>query len=205
MEQFQDAKLIIIWGGNPIASNLHFWTRAQEAKRRGAKLIAIDPYRSLTAEKCHQHIALLPGTDSALALGMMHVLIRDDLLDHDYIAQLHARLRPAEGTRRRMDAGAHRRHLRHHAPTKWSTWRANTARPRGAASRSRSASTTACSACAAAAWRCATIACLPALVGAWRHPAGGVQLSSSGTFPTNKRRAAAPGPAERTPRRAPST
>jgi hypothetical protein len=64
IEQFQDAKLILIWGGNPIASNLHFWMRAQEAKRRGAKLIAIDPYRSLTAEKCHQHIALLPGTDA---------------------------------------------------------------------------------------------------------------------------------------------
>ncbi|HWW68580.1 MAG TPA: molybdopterin-dependent oxidoreductase, partial [Duganella sp.] len=87
MEQFQNAKLIIIWGGNPIASNLHFWTRAQEAKRNGAKLIAIDPYRSLTAEKCHQHIAPLPGTDAALALGLMHVLIAEDLLDHDYIAQ----------------------------------------------------------------------------------------------------------------------
>lgn len=85
MEQTQDAKLIVIWGGNPIASSLHFWTRAQEAKRRGAKLIAIDPYRSLTAEKCHEHIALLPGTDAALALGVMHVLIREDLLDHDYI------------------------------------------------------------------------------------------------------------------------
>jgi len=85
VEQTQNAQLIIIWGGNPIASSLHFWMRAQEAKRKGAKLIAIDPYRSLTAEKCHQHIALLPGTDAALALGMMHVLIRDDLLDHDYI------------------------------------------------------------------------------------------------------------------------
>src|SRR5437764_1422815 len=85
LEHFQDAKLIIIWGGNPIASNLHFWMRAQEAKRRGAKLIAIDPYRSLTAEKCHQHIAVLPGTDSALALGMMHLLVKENLVDHDYI------------------------------------------------------------------------------------------------------------------------
>jgi len=85
IEQTQNAKLIVIWGGNPIASNLHFWMRVQEAKRKGARLIAIDPYRSLTAEKCHQHIALLPGTDSALALGLMHVLIRDDLLDHAYI------------------------------------------------------------------------------------------------------------------------
>ena len=87
LEQFQDARLILIWDGNPIASNLHFWTRVQEAKRRGAKVIAIDPYRSLTAEKCHQHIALLPGTDSALALGMMHVLIGENLLDDDYIAR----------------------------------------------------------------------------------------------------------------------
>ena len=52
-ERFDEAKLILIWGSNPIVSNLHLWSRAQEAKRRGAKLIAIDPYRSLTAEKCH--------------------------------------------------------------------------------------------------------------------------------------------------------
>ena len=57
----------------------------QEAKRRGAKLIAIDPYRSQTAEKCHAHLPLLPGTDAALALGMMNVLIAEDLVDHDYI------------------------------------------------------------------------------------------------------------------------
>jgi anaerobic selenocysteine-containing dehydrogenase len=63
------------------------WTRVQEAKRRGAKLIAIDPYRSQTAAKCHEHVALLPGTDAALALGMMHVLIAEDLVDHDYIAR----------------------------------------------------------------------------------------------------------------------
>ncbi|WP_197340230.1 molybdopterin-dependent oxidoreductase, partial [Ralstonia solanacearum] len=86
IEHVQDARLILIWGGNPIASNLHFWTRAQEAKRRGATLVAIDPYRSLTAEKCHRHLAVRPGTDAALALAMIHVLIRDDLLDHDYIA-----------------------------------------------------------------------------------------------------------------------
>ncbi|TMG81096.1 MAG: molybdopterin oxidoreductase family protein, partial [Betaproteobacteria bacterium] len=85
LEQFENARLILIWGSNPIVSNLHLWSRVQEAKRRGATLIAIDPYRSLTAEKCHRHLALLPGTDAALALGMMHVLIAEDLLDHDYI------------------------------------------------------------------------------------------------------------------------
>ena len=85
IEQFGNAKLIVFWGTNAIASNLHLWSRAQEAKRNGAKLIAIDPYRSLTAEKCHQHIALLPGTDGAFALAVMHVLVREGWLDRDYI------------------------------------------------------------------------------------------------------------------------
>ena len=84
-ERFDEAKLIILWGANPIVSNLHLWSRVQAAKRRGAKIVAIDPYRSLSAEKCTQHIALLPGTDGALALGMMHVLISEDLIDRDYI------------------------------------------------------------------------------------------------------------------------
>src|SRR5947209_1667512 len=74
-------------GSNAITSSVHFWARAQQAKRLGARLVAIDPYRSLTAEKCHTHIALLPGTDAALALGLMHVLIRDDLIDHDYVSR----------------------------------------------------------------------------------------------------------------------
>ncbi|WP_395824416.1 molybdopterin-dependent oxidoreductase [Collimonas sp.] len=184
LEQFQNARLILIWGGNPIASNLHFWMRAQEAKRNGAKLIAIDPYRSLTADKCHQHIALLPGTDSALALGMMHVLIAEDLLDHDYIAQytlgfeqlkqcVHAwtpqktvevcgisaeevleLARAYGGAARRGEAAAIR--------INYGLQRAHGG---GMAVRN--------------------ITCLPALVGAWRHAAGGVQLSSSDSFPKN--------------------
>ncbi len=85
MEAFAESKLIVFWGTNAIASNLHLWSFAQQAKRNGAKLIAIDPYRSLTAEKCHEHIAPLPGTDAALALGVMHVLIREGWLDRDYI------------------------------------------------------------------------------------------------------------------------
>jgi anaerobic selenocysteine-containing dehydrogenase len=79
-ERFDEARLILLWGANPVVSNLHLWSRVQAAKRRGAKIVAIDPYRSLSAEKCTQHIALLPGTDGALALGMMHVLISEGLL-----------------------------------------------------------------------------------------------------------------------------
>ena len=185
MEQFQDAKLIIIWGGNPIASNLHFWMRAQEAKRRGAKLIAIDPYRSLTAEKCHQHIALLPGTDAALALGLMHVLIAEDLLDHAYIAD-HTlgfdalKERALEWTPQRTadTCGITAQEVIDLARLYGSTalggapvaircnYGVQRARGGGMAVRN--------------------MACLPALVGAWRHAAGGIQLSTSGSFPANK-------------------
>ena len=85
VEFFAQSKLIIIWGSNSIGSNLHFWRYAQAAKRDGAKLICIDPRKTETADKCHEHIALLPGTDAALALGIMHELIVNDWLDHDYI------------------------------------------------------------------------------------------------------------------------
>ncbi|HJV72940.1 MAG TPA: molybdopterin oxidoreductase family protein [Noviherbaspirillum sp.] len=184
IEQFQNASLILIWGGNPIASNLHFWTRAQEAKRRGAKLIAIDPYRSLTAEKCHQHIALLPGTDAALALGMMHVLIAENLLDEDYISQHtlgfdRLKERVSEWTPQRV------------AKTCGITADevVQLAREYGAAAKRGDAVAIRLNygmqRVHGGGMAVRTIACLPALVGAWRHAAGGIQLSSSDTFPKN--------------------
>src|SRR5207344_2848512 len=87
LEWYGESRLILIWGSNSITSNLHFWTYAQVAKRAGAKLVCIDPRKTETADKCHQHIALLPGTDGALALGLMHELIVNDWLDDDYIAR----------------------------------------------------------------------------------------------------------------------
>lgn len=184
LEQFQNARLILIWGGNPIASNLHFWMRAQEAKRRGAKLIAIDPYRSLTAEKCHQHIALLPGTDAALALGLMHVLVRDGLLDDDYIErftlgfrQLAERVADWTPERTAQVCGITANEVEQLAREYGETARRGEPvairvnyglqRVRGGGMAVRN------------------ITCLPALVGAWRHAAGGVQLSSSDGFPKN--------------------
>src|SRR5262245_3084391 len=86
-ERFEDAKLILLWGANPIVSNLHLWSRVLDAKRKGAKVVAIDTYRSLSAEKCTQHVALQPGTDGALALAMMYVLIAENLVDRDYISK----------------------------------------------------------------------------------------------------------------------
>ncbi|TFW30881.1 molybdopterin-containing oxidoreductase family protein [Massilia horti] len=185
IEHFQDAKLIIIWGGNPIASNLHFWTRAQEAKRRGAKLIAIDPYRSLTAEKCHQHIALLPGTDAALALGMMHVLIRDGLLDHDYIERHtlgfeELKARAAEWSPERTAAtcgitAEEVENLAHDYGQLAKNGEPVAIRLNYGMQRVRGGG-----------MAVRNIACLPALVGAWRHAAGGIQLSTSGSFPANR-------------------
>lgn len=177
-EHYVDSRLILIWGSNPITSNLHFWARAQEAKRRGAKLISIDPYRSLTAEKCTAHIAPLPGTDGALALGMMHVLISEDYVDLDYVERytlgyeaLKTRvlneyppqkvaaicgLETAEVVQLARDYGA----------TKPAAIRLNYGMQRhaggGMAAR--------------------TIACLPALTGAWREPAGGILLTTADNY-----------------------
>lgn len=184
MEQFQNAKLILIWGGNPIASNLHFWMRAQEAKRRGAKLIAIDPYRSLTAEKCHQHIALLPGTDAALALGMMHVLIKEGLLDQDYIAQ------------HTLGFDLLKEHVNEWTPQRTAEICGISVDEVEQLAREYGATAMRGDAVAirinyglqrvhGGGMAVRNIACLPALVGAWRHAAGGIQLSSSDTFPKN--------------------
>ncbi len=150
-EQFANSRLILIWGSNPIASNLHFWTRAQEAKRRGARLVAIDPYRSATADKCHQHIALLPGTDGALALGLVHVLVAEGLVDRDYVDRYTIGFAGTRGACGRMDARARCRDLRHHRRGS----RGARARVRHDEARRDSRSTTACSASPAAATPCA--------------------------------------------------
>ena len=135
VEHYAESRLIVIWGSNSITSNLHFWTFAQQAKRAGAKLICIDPRRTDTAEKCHEHIALLPGTDGALALGLMHELIANDWLDHDYIER-HVdgwpalRERALQWPPERAAAV-----VRHRRPTRCDRWRATTARRKPAAIR----------------------------------------------------------------------
>jgi anaerobic selenocysteine-containing dehydrogenase len=185
VEFFAEAKLIIIWGSNSITSNLHFWRYAQEAKRAGAKLICIDPRKTETADKCHEHLQILPGTDAALALALMHELIANDWLDHDYIAQytlgweqLKARVmlwnceRAAQvcGVPAAQIASLARDYglsLVNQTPA---AIRLNYGmqRVRGGGNAVRA------------------VACLPALIGAWRHRAGGMLLSSSGMFPVNK-------------------
>jgi anaerobic selenocysteine-containing dehydrogenase len=181
LEHFAEAKLILIWGSNAIGSNLHFWRLAQQAKRNGARLVCIDPRRSETADKCHLHLALRPGTDAALALALMHELIVHDRLDHDYIARhtlgwdaLRERALQWPPTRAAEVCGVpveQIRQLAHdYASTAPAAIRLNYGmqRVRGGGNAVRA------------------IACLPALVGAWRHRAGGLLLSSSGHFPVDR-------------------
>ncbi len=181
VEFFAESKLILIWGSNSIGSNLHFWRLAQEAKRGGAKLVCIDPRRSETADKCHEHIQLLPGTDAALALSLMHELIVHDWLDHDYIAQhtvgweaLKARALLWNPQRAAQVCGVPEAQIiqlaRDYGTTKPAAIRLNYGmqRVRGGGNAVRA------------------VACLPALTGAWRHRTGGLLLSSSGQFPVDK-------------------
>jgi anaerobic selenocysteine-containing dehydrogenase len=180
VEFFAEAKLILIWGGNAIGSNLHFWRLAQEAKRKGARLVCIDPRRTETAEKCHEHVQLLPGTDAALALALMHELIVHDWLDHDYLAR-HTlgwealRERALRWTPERaaaicgIPAQQIRDLARDYGTTRPAAIRLNygVQRVRGGGNAVRA------------------VACLPALTGGWRHRAGGLLLSSGGFFPVD--------------------
>jgi anaerobic selenocysteine-containing dehydrogenase len=185
VEFFAESKLILIWGSNSVTSNLHFWRYANQARRDGAKLICIDPRRSETAEKCHEHIALLPGTDGALALALMHELIQHDWLDHDYLDRytlgwdaLMARALQWPPERAAAVCGITPEQIRalardygacaaSHAPA---AIRMNYGlqRVHGGGNAVR------------------LIASLPALIGAWRTRAGGVLLSSSGAFPVQR-------------------
>lgn len=180
VEFFAESKLILIWGSNAIGSNLHFWRHVQTAKRNGAKVVCIDPRRTATAEKCHEHIALRPGTDSALAFALMYQLITTDCLDHDYIEK-HTlgwdalRLRALEWPPERAAevcgipvsqitdlASDYGDAMRRGQPA---AIRLNYGmqRVRGGANAVRA------------------ISCLPALIGAWKNRAGGLLLTSSNT------------------------
>ena len=176
-EFFAQSRLILIWGSNSVTSNLHFWTFAQQAKRAGAKLICIDPRRTETAEKCHEHVALLPGTDGALAMALMHELITLDLLDHDDIERyvddwllLRERALAWPPERAAAVCGISASEVRtlalDYGNTRPAAIRLNYGmqRVKGGGNAVR------------------LIALLPCLVGAWRHPAGGLLLSASGWF-----------------------
>jgi len=181
VQHFAGSKLIVIWGSNSIGSNLHFWRIAQEAKRQGARLVCIDPRKSETADKCHEHIALLPGTDAALALALMHQLITNGWLDHDYIDrytlgwdQLRERALQWPPERAAQVCGVPVEQIEGLARD-WGTTRPAAIRLNYGMQRVRGGGNAV-----------RAIACLPALTGAWRHRSGGLLMSSSGHFPVRR-------------------
>ena len=174
---FAEAKLIIIWGSNSVASNLHFWRLAQEAKRAGAMLVCIDPRRTETAEKCHTHLALKPGTDGALALALMHEMFTKGWADTAYLAahvngweKLRDRALAWTPERAAAECGLDAQDIRtlahSYAHTRPAAIRLNYGMQRVAGGGN----------------AVRLIALLPCITGAWRERGGGMLLSASGWF-----------------------
>jgi anaerobic selenocysteine-containing dehydrogenase len=180
-EQFRHARYIIAWAGNVHGNNIHLWPLIEEARRKGAKLVVIDPYQTRTARAADWHLAINPGTDCALALGMMHVIIGEDLYDHAYVTehthgfdQLRERAKEytPECVSKWTGLGVADivQLAREYATTPPAVIRMNYGVQRsengGAAARA--------------------IAMLPCLTGAWKYVGGGLQLSTSGAFAWDK-------------------
>ena len=87
IETAVDSDLILIWGNNTLSTNVHAWPFYEKARKQGARVVSIDPYANQTAKRADEHLMLLPGTDAALALGLMQVLIAEDMLDHAFLAK----------------------------------------------------------------------------------------------------------------------
>jgi anaerobic selenocysteine-containing dehydrogenase len=176
-EDFRLAKLILAWGANIHGNNIHLWPFVEEARRNGARLIVIDPYRTRTAALADWHIAIRPGTDAALALGMMHVILDEGLEDRAYIAEMtHGFDRLAE-------------RVREYPPQRAAAWTGMTAAEIEQLAREYATTCPAALRMNYGLQRCENggtavraIAMLPAITGAWKHRGGGAQLSTSGAF-----------------------
>jgi anaerobic selenocysteine-containing dehydrogenase len=180
-EQFRHSKLIIAWGANVLATNVHLWPFIVEARRNGARFYTIDPVRHKTGSLADKHFTIQPGTDAALALGLMHVMIRERLVDYDYVGQHTSGF---EDLARKADEYPPARVAeltgipaddiialaREYATTRPAAIRLNYGVQRsergGMAVR--------------------LISLLPALTGSWREVGGGLQLSLSGAFHMNR-------------------
>jgi anaerobic selenocysteine-containing dehydrogenase len=179
-EHFRHAKYIIAWAANIHGNNVHLWPFVEEARRNGARLVVIDPYRTRTARAADWHIPIQPGTDTALALGLMRISSEEGLYDRDYVAQhthgfgaLREHVQPYTPERVENLTGipaADIERLAHeYASNPPAVIRLNYGIQRsqngGAAARA--------------------VCMLPALIGSWKQMGGGLQLSTGGAFTFN--------------------
>jgi anaerobic selenocysteine-containing dehydrogenase len=179
-EQFAQSKYIIAWASNIHGNNVHLWPFITEARRKGAKLVVIDPYRTRTAQCADWYLPINPGTDAALALGMMHVIIGENLHDADYVAkytlgfeQLRERVKeyPPERVAQWTGISVYdiRKLAREYATVRPSVIRLNYGVQRsergGMATRA--------------------VVMLPCLTGSWKEVGGGLQMSLSGAVDLN--------------------
>jgi anaerobic selenocysteine-containing dehydrogenase len=174
-EQMVGADLVVLWGINAAYSSINVMTLVKQARARGAWVVVVDPYRTPTAQQADEHLMVRPGTDGALALAMMHVLVAEDRVDHDYLARATlgferlsehlrgwtpARVAPIVGLSEATIVAFARR---------YGASRASFIRVGIGLSRHDNGGMT-----------CRTLACLPALTGAYADPHGGALLSSGG-------------------------
>ena len=175
--------LIVVWGGNPVATQVNVMTHVTRArKERGAKLVVVDPYRTGTAAVADLHLALRPGTDGALACAVMHVAFRDGYADRDYMAQLHRLSGRAggasRGARAGMGGGDHRPAGRRRSrPSRalYCTTQRGYIRVGYGFARIRNG---------AAAMHAVT--CLPTVTGKWQHEGGGAFWNNRGIYHWDK-------------------
>ena len=180
-EQFRHSKYVIAWGANIHGNNVHLWPFIEEARRNGARLVVIDPYRTRTARLADWYIQINPGTDVALALGMMHVIIGENLYDADYVSR-HT-LGFEELKQRVLD----------YPPAKVAAWTGIPAEDIVRLAREYATSRPAVIRLNYGIQRAQnggmavrTVTMLPCITGSWKEIGGGLQLSLSGAFPTNK-------------------
>jgi len=179
-EQFRHSKYIIAWASNIHGNNVHLWPFITEARRNGAKLVVIDPYRTRTAQCADWYLPINPGTDAALALGMMHVIIGEKLHDADYVSkytlgfdQLREKVKnyPPERVAQWTGIAADdiRKLAREYATTRPSVIRLNYGVQRSEGG--------------GMATRCVVM--LPCITGSWKEVGGGLQMSVSGAADFN--------------------
>ena len=193
-QQFRESKYIIAWGANIHATNVHLWPFIEEARRKGAKLVVIDPYKTRTAKVADWYLPINPGTDVALALAMMHVIINENLYHAEYVSQYtlgfeQLRQRVQEYPPERVagwtgiSADDIRKLAREYATVRPAAIRVNYGVQRsqngGSAMRA--------------------IAMLPCITGSWAEVGGGLQLSTSGSFYLNSQALERPDLMEKSP------